>query len=115
MSKIIRRKAGENSKGSHEIVSNNSKTVLFGLFALIGFSIVMYSAIVVAKYNENSINSTKFTNKNAAEIVNDQHLREQRNQQLEQLNTVYIAAISGSLALGGTLIAQLWGRSTNTS
>jgi hypothetical protein len=30
---------------------------------------------------------------------------------MDQLNAVYIAAISGSLALGGTLIAQLWGRS----
>jgi hypothetical protein len=43
----------------------------------------------------------------------DPVLRDLRVQQLEQLNTVYVAAISGSLALGGTLIAQLWGRSSN--
>jgi len=29
---------------------------------------------------------------------------------LGRLNTVFVAAISGSLALGGTLISQLWGR-----
>ncbi|HVP82940.1 MAG TPA: hypothetical protein VMS35_07865 [Nitrososphaeraceae archaeon] len=28
----------------------------------------------------------------------------------DRLNTVFIAAISGILALGGTLITQLWGR-----
>ena len=31
-------------------------------------------------------------------------------QQLEQINSVFIAAIAGALALGGTLITQLWGR-----
>ena len=34
----------------------------------------------------------------------------ERFEQLEEINAVYIAAISGSLALGGTLIARLWGR-----
>ena len=30
--------------------------------------------------------------------------------EIGRLNTVFIAAISGSLALGGTLISQLWGK-----
>jgi hypothetical protein len=29
---------------------------------------------------------------------------------LDQINSVYLAAISGSIALGGTLILQLWRR-----
>jgi hypothetical protein len=33
------------------------------------------------------------------------------SQQLEQLNAIFIATISGALALGGTLITQLWGKS----
>ena len=35
---------------------------------------------------------------------------QRRDQQLEQINSVFIAAIAGALALGGTLITQLWGR-----
>lgn len=41
--------------------------------------------------------------------LNDSQKVEQLKQ-LEQVNAVYIAAIAGSLALGGTLIAQLWGK-----
>ena len=33
-------------------------------------------------------------------------------EQAGRLNTVFIAAISGSLAMGGTLISQLWGTGT---
>jgi hypothetical protein len=70
-----------------DVVSNNAKVVLYGLFALIGFVILLY-AITVAGLPE----------------------RVERLEQLEQINAVYVAAISGALALGGTLIAQLWGR-----
>jgi hypothetical protein len=66
-----------------DIVSNNAKIVLYGLFALIGFAILLYTVTVT---------------------------REIDIQGVEQVNMVYIAAISGALALGGTLIAQIWGR-----
>ena len=66
-----------------DIVSENSKIVLYGLFALLAFSILMY-AITITQ------------NVKGADI--------------EKFNTVYIAVISGSLALGGTLIAQVWGK-----
>jgi hypothetical protein len=77
----------------------------------------MYAFTAVAKYNPDTWkvqNSTGLSlqAKQQLEQLNT-GLREQRMQQLEQLNTVYVAAISGSLALGGTLIAQLWGRSSN--
>ena len=32
------------------------------------------------------------------------------DQQVQQINSVFIAAIAGAIALGGTLITQLWGR-----
>lgn len=67
-----------------DIVSNNAKIVLYGLFALIGFAILLYTVTIT---------------------------REIDIQGVEQVNMVYIAAISGALALGGTLIAQIWGRS----
>lgn len=66
-----------------DIVSENSKIVLYGLFALIGFAILMYAITVTQQPNGTDT---------------------------EKLNTVYIAVISGALALGGTLIAQVWGK-----
>jgi CBS domain containing-hemolysin-like protein len=95
-------------KISEDIVSNNTKIVLFGLFALVGFAILTYSVIAVGKYNPENINWDDM--KNATEVQKAQ-LSQERFQQMDQLGGVYIAAISGSLALGGTLIAQLWGRS----
>lgn len=87
---------------SHDIVSSNSKVVLYGLFALIGFAVFAY-AITVAGSNFNVSDEPSLTDAQKLE----------RLQQLEQVNGVYVAAISGSLALGGTLIAQLWGRGVN--
>jgi hypothetical protein len=93
-------------KMGNDIVSSNAKVVLYGLFALVGFAILTYAFTVTGdKYQinsnvdgkkENSLNDTK---------------KVERFEQLEEINAVYIAAISGSLALGGTLIARLWGRS----
>ena len=53
-----------------------------GLFALVGFIILVYTVTI----NLYPVEGTA------------------------RLNTVFIAAISGSLALGGTLISQLWGK-----
>jgi hypothetical protein len=79
-----------------DIVSSNAKIVLYSLFALVGLAILLYT-ITVISLDYNSANSDPSTNV-------------QKLQQLDQINSVYLAAISGSLALGGTLIAQLWGR-----
>jgi Bacterial Ig-like domain len=65
-------------------VSYNSRAVLLGLFALVGFTLAVYTYSVNVFPPEQS----------------------------GRLNTVFIAAISGTLALGGTLISQLWGTST---
>jgi hypothetical protein len=69
-----------------EIISHNSKAVLWGLFVLVMFILAVYFAVVMA-------NSS--------------------SQTIQTLNTVFIAAVSGSLALGGTLISQLWGKEAN--
>ena len=68
-----------------EKISYNSKSVLLGLFILVGIILLAYtfSAFAFAPT------------------------------QMGRLNTVFIAAISGILALGGTLISQLWGRDTS--
>jgi hypothetical protein len=101
---------------SHDIVSSNSKVVLYGLFFLIGFAVLTY-AITVTGNNFKVIDEPSTTNKttpsgnNTTSLSDTQKL--QRLQQLEQVNGVYVAAISGSLALGGTLIAQLWGKGVN--
>ena len=73
-------------KSTVEIISNNSKGVLWGLFALVGVILLVYFIVVI-------VNNTQST--------------------IQILNTVFIAAISGSLALGGTLISQLWGKEAN--
>jgi Bacterial Ig-like domain len=64
-------------------VSYNSRAVLLGLFTLVGFILAVFT------YSINVI-----------------------PEQVGRLNTVFIAAISGSLALGGTMISQLWGTPT---
>ena len=88
-----------------DTVSSNSKVVLYGLFALVGFAILTYAITVTGpNYNTNDV----IVNKKSVPLNDTQRL--ERLQQLEQINGVYIAAISGALALGGTLIAQLWGR-----
>ena len=87
-----------------DIVSSNAKVVLYGLFALVGFAIVTYAFTITS---DNFSKSLLGTGNDKA--LNDTQKIE-RFQQIEQINGVYIAAISGSLALGGTLIARLWGR-----
>jgi hypothetical protein len=67
-----------------EKVSYNSKAVLLGLFALVGFVLLVFSI--------------------SANIFSPD--------QTGRLTTVFVAAISGTLALGGTLITQLWGKDT---
>jgi hypothetical protein len=67
-------------------ISHNSKAVLLGLFLLVAFVLLVYT-LVVNNYSTS---------------------------QAGRLSTVFIAAISGSLALGGTLISQLWGKSADS-
>lgn len=73
----------EPSQSQGEKVSYNSRTVLLGLFVLVGFILAIYT------YSVNVLPSSE---------------------QSGRLNTVFIAAISGALTLGGTLISQLWGK-----
>jgi hypothetical protein len=101
----LRNRSRDSSGKPDDIVSSNSKAVLYGLFALVGFAVLMYAIIADTKYNPDAW--TKERTPTPVASPNG----ERRVQQLEQLNTVYVAAISGSLALGGTLISQLWGRS----
>jgi septal ring factor EnvC (AmiA/AmiB activator) len=164
-----------------DVLSNNAKSVLIGLFILIGLAIIFYSLTVSADYFtltsdqskhniskalshypinlasvnnllqqqlnisqqlQNKIANPNKTNNNLESQLNDtlkiikliekqtnsltqtqsQSLGnasqigkeftdlQRRDQQLEQINSVFIAAIAGALALGGTLITQLWGR-----
>ena len=84
-----------------DIVISNAKIVLYGLFALVGFAILTYAIIVTGdKYNPDTESYKKL---NDAQKV-------ERGESLDQLNAVFVAAISGGVALGGTLISQLWGR-----
>ena len=69
-----------------EKVSYNSKAVLLGLFALVGFVLLVFAI--------------------SANIFSPD--------QTGRLTTVFVAAISGALALGGTLITQLWGKDTGS-
>jgi hypothetical protein len=68
----------------NELVSYNSEYVLWALFILVIIILLVFT-ITVKMYPELS----------------------------DRLNTIFIAAISGSLALGGTLITQLWGRKSS--
>ena len=70
-----------------EKISFNSRAVLLGLFMLVGFILLVFTVSVNVFPAEQS----------------------------GRLNTVFIAAISGSLALGGTLISQLWGKNITTA
>jgi hypothetical protein len=96
-----------------DLVSSNSKVVLFALFALVGFAVLTY-AITVTGNNYTATEDVSTPGPNNTTVTSKRPLNDtiqlERLQQLEQVNAVYIAAISGSLALGGTLIAQLWGR-----
>ncbi len=128
---------------SSDIVSNNAKIVLYGLFMLIGGAVLMYAITVGVAYNPKAYNlspedkviaeneenirnsitkriiNSKLTDEqklqelqehleNSSEYLRDRF--QERFQQMEQLDAVYIAAISGAIALGGTLISQVWGR-----
>ena len=122
----------------NDIISNNAKDVIYALFGLIFVSIIMYSFLIAGKYNpENILNGIKIDEfglqsleKTAyQDIINDpkinsvqkiqqiQEFNEQRItnfqnrfQQIEQIDAVFISAITGAIALGGTLITQIWGR-----
>jgi len=71
----------DNNTRQEEKVSDNAKLVLIALFILVGGVIVMYAFTVVYKLEVS-----------------------------EQLNAVFIAAVTGCFALGGTLIQSLWGK-----
>ena len=66
-------------------VSTNSRTVLIGLLFLVGAILLVYT-ISVSLYSAEEVG---------------------------RLNSVFIASITGTLALGGTLITQLWGGNTS--
>ena len=78
--------------GAKDVVSNNAKIVLYSLFALVGLAVLLYTITVISLHSH-----IGNTGNNEIEL-------------LDQINSVYLAAISGSIGLGGTLIAQLWGR-----
>ena len=156
-----------------DIISSNAKSVLIGLFILIGLAIIFYAITISAPYftitsdkseyisnalshspinlsslhdqvqkqvdqtlqlQNNITNSNESNNNIIAQLRASQEIAnsftqaeshstgnlsqihesftdlQRRDQQLEQINSVFIAAIAGALALGGTLITQLWGR-----
>ena len=64
-----------------DMVSANSKRILWALFILVIVILLVFT--ITVRYNPDLS---------------------------DRLNTVFIAAISGMLALGGTLITQLWGK-----
>jgi hypothetical protein len=129
---------GMQQRTSNDIISNNAKIVIFALFGLIFASIIMYSALITGKFNPDSsfggisISGNSFESleqKMYNDIIGNQSLTDlqkigkiqelndlkinnfqERFQQIEQLDAVFIAAISGAIALGGTLISQIWGR-----
>jgi hypothetical protein len=103
-----RSKSGD-KKADDDIVSTHSKQVLFGLFFLIGFAISAYAFTVSFSFNLDEPIKEKNTN---GEIKRQLNATEKFEvlEALEQVNGVYVAAISGAVALGGTLIAQVWGR-----
>jgi hypothetical protein len=68
-----------------KMVSVNSKRILWSLFILVIVILLVFTITV-----------------NVNPVISD------------RLNTVFIAAISGILALGGTLITQLWGRAKSS-
>jgi hypothetical protein len=74
-------------KMSERSVSTNSRTVLIGLLFLVGAILIVYTISVYL-----------YTAEEAGRI-----------------NSVFIAAITGSIALGGTLITQLWGGGSPTT
>jgi hypothetical protein len=85
---------GRGSRTEDDIVSGNAKIVLFGLFSLVGLAILLYAITMVLLGGPE--------NTDAAKVA--------QFEKLQEINAVYIAAISGALALGGTLISQIWGR-----
>ena len=89
--------------GAKDIVSSNAKVVLYSLFALIGLAILLYTITVIGLGHHVG----NAGNEDTAARLHELEL-------LDQINSVYLAAISGSIALGGTLIAQLWGRNKKT-
>lgn len=168
-----------------DIISKNAKSVLIGLFVLIGFAIIFYAitisndhftkdyekianttdialppssimnlddvynltkkGIALSEELQKYISSAKSNNgvllnldfaKNITNLTQNQAkslIKTQADsiesiksltqmqqktiddlkridQQVQQINSVFIAAIAGAIALGGTLITQLWGR-----
>jgi hypothetical protein len=84
-----------------DIVSSNAKIVLYGLFFVVGVAVLLYAITV--------------TNLSPSDSGTDAAAKLEQVDRLQQINSVYIAAISGALALGGTLIAQIWGRTRKTN
>jgi hypothetical protein len=74
-------------KTADKSVSANSRSVLVGLLVLVGLILLVYT-ISVSIYT---------------------------SEQVGRLNSVFIALITGILALGGTLITQLWGGGSSTT
>ena len=70
---------------SDKSVSYNARSVLVGLLFLVGLILLVYT-ISVSVYSAEEVG---------------------------RLNSVFIASISGTLALGGTLITQLWGANSS--
>jgi hypothetical protein len=68
-------------------ISTNSRTVLIGLLFLVGAILLVYTVSV-----------SLYTAEEAG-----------------RLNSVFIASITGTLALGGTLITQLWGGASSST
>lgn len=122
----------------NDVIGDNAKIVIFTLFGLLFATIIMYAILITGKYNpesifsgiktdefgfqtlekrmyesilkDNTINDSEKLDK--IKEFNEQRITDfqKRFQQVEQIDAVFLAAITGAVALGGTLITQLWGR-----
>jgi hypothetical protein len=101
-------------RASSDIVSGNAKIILYGLFAVVGLAVLLCALTITnEKFDKWEVKpQTDFWTGNITKEGDELEAEERLeiNQQLEQVNSIYIAAISGALALGGTLISHLWGR-----
>lgn len=117
----------------NDTISNNAKSVIFALFSLIIFSIILYAFLITGKYNPDSdfieipINEFRALEKDLyKDLLNDRNMSnvdkiqqiqefneqritnfQDRFQQIEQIDAVFMSAITGIIALGGTLITQI--------
>ena len=100
-------------RASSDIVSGNAKIILYGLFAVVGLAVLLCALTITNdKFDKWEVKpQTEFWTGNITkegEVLQPEE-RLEINQQLEQVNSIYIAAISGALAFGRNINFTLMG------